>query len=93
MKTQISFSANLSGINEEEHSGGAFISPSYSLGDTFREDMYMKKMGMRWKEVVRTMAPLMNLKKEGYGIDKKFPHILYVPESAVFNLNKRTKRC
>ena len=31
VKTQVSFSANLSGLGEEEHAGGAVVFPSYDL--------------------------------------------------------------
>ncbi|NBU87115.1 MAG: hypothetical protein EBS13_07460, partial [Verrucomicrobia bacterium] len=35
VKTQVSFSANLSGLSEEEHAGGAVVFPSYDLGEEF----------------------------------------------------------
>ena len=35
VKTQISFSANLSGLGEEEHAGGTIVFPSYDLGEEF----------------------------------------------------------
>ena len=35
VKTQVSFSANLSGLSEEEHAGGAIVFPSYDLGEEF----------------------------------------------------------
>ena len=38
IKTQISFAANLSGLAEEEHSGGAIAFPSYVLGREFHPD-------------------------------------------------------
>ena len=38
VKTQISFSANLFGIAEEEHSGGALVFASYVLGQEFHAD-------------------------------------------------------
>src|SRR5690606_29996416 len=36
VKTQIGFAANLTGLSEEEHSGGALVFPSYNLGDVIR---------------------------------------------------------
>ncbi len=90
VKTQISFAANLAGLVEEEHAGGAFICPSYSLGDSFREDDYMKKLGMRWKDVSKKFKSVMHLKKEGYGVDKNFPHIIYVPDNAEFDLHSQS---
>ena len=35
VKTQISYSANLYGLCEEEHAGGALVFPSYDLGEDF----------------------------------------------------------
>ena len=35
VKTQVSFAANLSGLSEEEHAGGAVVFPSYDLGEEF----------------------------------------------------------
>jgi hypothetical protein len=36
VKTQISFAANLYGLAEEEHAGGALAFPSYVLGEDYR---------------------------------------------------------
>src|SRR6185369_13544697 len=38
VKTQISYAANLFGLAEEEHAGGALAFPSTSIGDSFRQD-------------------------------------------------------
>ncbi len=38
VKTQISFAANLFGLCEEEHAGGAIAFPAYMLGQDFRGD-------------------------------------------------------
>ena len=38
VKTQISFSANLYGLCEEEHAGGAMASAAYVLGQDFHAD-------------------------------------------------------
>ena len=37
VKTQISFSANLYGLCEEEHAGGALVFPSYDLGEELKQ--------------------------------------------------------
>ncbi len=79
VKTQISFSANLLGQAEEEHAGGALAFPSYNLGEDFRVDSSTSINNAGWEDVVREQAGLMELQPEGYGIDRKFPDILYVP--------------
>ncbi len=35
---------------------------------------------------------LMDVRPEGYGVDKRFPDILYVPENARFDLHHQTVR-
>lgn len=87
VKTQISYAANLFGLSEEEHAGGALAFPSYSLGDEFRSDSSTTRNGAGWDEVVRDFAPLMDLQPEGYGIDKRFPTIIYVPEDVHIDLH------
>jgi hypothetical protein len=36
------------------------------------------------------MATSWTIQPEGYGIDRRFPDVLYVPEDAVFNMNTKT---
>ena len=42
VKTQISYSANLFGLCEEEHAGGALVFPSYDLGEEFSPDSRLR---------------------------------------------------
>ena len=43
VKTQISFSANLFGLCEEEHAGGALVFPRYDLGEEFSPDPRLRR--------------------------------------------------
>src|SRR5690606_15575468 len=86
VKTQISFSANLFGLCEEEHGGGAIAFPSYDLGEEFHLDERLPTNNFTFKELVKEYAEIMDLQEEGYGIDKQYPNIYYVPENAHFNL-------
>ncbi|MGE5352911.1 MAG: hypothetical protein ACM3P0_12565 [Acidobacteriota bacterium] len=90
VKTQISYSANLFGNSEEEHAGGAIAFPSYNLGDKFHDDNQVKKEGHSFKEVTELFGDIMDLQPEGYGIDKNFRDVIYVPEDARFNLTTQT---
>jgi hypothetical protein len=90
VKTQISYAANLFGLCEEEHAGGALVFSSYDLGEEFSGDVHVKRMGHSFAEVTSLYSHLMDLKPEGYGVDKKYPDILYVPEDARFDLHKQT---
>jgi hypothetical protein len=86
VKTQISFAANLFGLCEEEHAGGALVFPSYDLGEEFSGDVHVKQLGHTFAEVAELYGDMMDVKPEGYGIDKKFPEIIYIPHDAHFDL-------
>lgn len=89
VKTQISYAANLMGNCEEEHAGGALVFQSYDLGEEFSGDAHVKRMGHSFAEVVSLYGSLMDVKPEGYAVDKKYPEIIYVPEGANFDLHKQ----
>jgi len=89
VKTQISFAANLLGLCEEEHAGGALVFPSYDLGEEFSGDVHVKRMGHSFAEVSSVYRDQIDFKPEGYGVDKKYPEIVYVPEDARFDLDKQ----
>ncbi|MGE4586100.1 MAG: hypothetical protein AB7D05_02030, partial [Mangrovibacterium sp.] len=86
VKTQISYSANLYGLAEEEHAGGALAFHSYDLGERFHADDRLPKNGLSFREMVRLYRDLMEVRPEGYAVDRKFPHILYIPEDSEFNI-------
>jgi hypothetical protein len=81
VKTQISFAANLYGNVEEEHAGGAIAFTSYSFGDEYQTDS-RKVNGRTFADVVRDYGSLMDVRPEGYAVDRKFPDLIYIPESA-----------
>jgi phosphoenolpyruvate carboxykinase (diphosphate) len=90
VKTQISYATNLFGNTEEEHAGGALVFPGYDLGEEFSGDAHVRKLGHSFDEVKKLYGELMDVQPEGYGIDKKFPEVLYVPHDAHFDLKKQT---
>lgn len=89
VKTQISFAANLFGLCEEEHAGGALAYPSYDLGEEFSGFLHVKAMGHTFKEVKDKYADAIDFKPEGYGIDREYDDIIYVPEDVLFDLPER----
>ena len=95
VKTQISYAANLAGLYEEEHAGGALVFPSYDLGEEFSGDVHVQRKGHSFTEVKALSPAVMDLRPEGYGVDKKYPDIFYVPETARFDLHaqKVSWRC
>lgn len=89
IKTQISYSANLYGLLEEEHSGGAVAFPRAVMGDIVDGKSFMGKdtTGRTFTEVKKFLGDRIDVQAENYGIDKKYPNIIYVPQSAYFNTN------
>jgi hypothetical protein len=87
IKTQIGYSANLLGLVEEEHAGGALAFPSYNLGLKFIPDSNLKSKGHNFAEVKEIMGDRVIWQKNGYGVDKKHPQIIYLPEDAQMDLN------
>lgn len=82
IKSQISYSSNLFGGVEEEHSGGAVAFPRFNLGN-----YYLPKVeaGMREHTFQRLCKQLdggITVRPEGYAVDKQFTDIVYIPEDA-----------
>ncbi|MCB1132454.1 MAG: hypothetical protein KDN05_15110, partial [Verrucomicrobiae bacterium] len=90
VKTQISYAANLFGNAEEEHAGGAVAFPSFDLGEDFSLSDYMRTVDHRFLGVIERYSDLFHLQPEGYGIDKTYPDIYYVPEDVHIDLNSQT---
>ncbi|HEY1661999.1 MAG TPA: hypothetical protein VGI03_06230 [Verrucomicrobiae bacterium] len=90
VKTQISFAANLFGNAEEEHAGGALVFPSYDMGEEFSGDIHVKRQGYSFTEMTARYGAIMDIKPEGYAVDKKYPDVIYVPEMAHFDLHSQS---
>lgn len=86
VKSQISFAANLFGGCEEEHSGGALAFPRFNLGEVFRPDSRIRTDGHNFDSLVSLFGDVMHVREEGYGVDKRFADIIYVPEDATMHL-------
>ncbi|TNJ45323.1 hypothetical protein KFZ70_06585 [Tamlana fucoidanivorans] len=89
IKTQISYSANLYGLLEEEHAGGAIAYARRIMGDTVNGADYSEVYGLNhsFEDVKRLLADRIEIKPENYAVDKKYTNIVYLPESAYFNIN------
>ncbi|PKQ62221.1 hypothetical protein BZG02_12950 [Labilibaculum filiforme] len=93
IKTQISYSANLYGLAEEEHSGGAIAFPRKNLGDSFSGALFMKnvlKKQYSYDEMAKQYGETMELHPEGFAIDKENPNIYYINENSNVDLYKST---
>jgi phosphoenolpyruvate carboxykinase (diphosphate) len=90
VKTQISFSANLAGGCEEEHAGGAIAFASFNLGEEFHGDNNtVLSRGHSFAETcARYAGTLFDVTPDGYGVDRVYPDVYYMPESVRIELAK-----
>ncbi|RYU57402.1 hypothetical protein EWI61_13320 [Methylolobus aquaticus] len=89
VKTQISFSANLFGLAEEEHAGGALTFASHNHGEEFGADPRIRLTDHNFADVKARFGDIMDIQPEGYGIDKRFPQLCYLPEDMQVDLNNQ----
>lgn len=92
VKTQISFSANLHGLAEEEHAGGTLAFTGYDLGEDFQLSHYYPEVDQTFDGVVDRYADRIDLQPEGYAVDKTYDNIVYLPEDARIELNTQRIR-
>lgn len=90
VKTQISYACNLFGDCEEEHAGGAVAYPSFDLGKEFTLNKFTPGVDHRFEEVLENYGSKMDLDPRGFGIDKRFPDIYYVPETVKIDLENQS---
>jgi len=89
VKTQISYAANLFGLAEEEHAGGALTFPSYDLAEEFSPSSVIPK-GFTFPNALKILKERVDLDPAGFAVDKHFNDIIYIPEDAFFDLRKQT---
>lgn len=89
IKSQISYAANLSGGTEEEHSGGALAFASYNLGDSYSLDSKYRASGHAYAELKQRYAGLIDFRPEGYGVDKAWADVIYLPEDAHLDVHEQ----
>lgn len=89
VKTQISLSANLSGLAEEEHSGGALAFSSYGLGGHFLPDQRIIGTDHSFADALKLLGDTVTVHKEGYATDKKYPTIHLLPEDMEIDLSSQ----
>jgi hypothetical protein len=87
IKSQISYATNLLGGCEEEHSGGALAFASFNLGDNYELDSKYRASGHTFSELAHAFGDRIELFPEGYGVDKAWPDVVYIPENAQFDVH------
>ena len=87
VKTQIGYAANLYGLAEEEHAGGALAFERRSHGEEFGVDSRTREAGYSFQDIVERYGDIMELQTEGYAIDRNFPDLIYVPQDLRMDLS------
>ena len=90
VKTQIGYSANLLGLAEEEHAGGALAFPSFNLGTHFLPDSNMHFLHLEKDHSFDNFKAVLGdsfiSHEDGYGLDRNYNNIVYIPEDAAIDL-------
>ncbi|MEO0477633.1 MAG: hypothetical protein AAF085_16940, partial [Planctomycetota bacterium] len=89
VKTQISYAANLMGRCEEEHAGGTIAYPSYNLGQEFKANSRAYN-NRTFEDITKDYGDFIDVQPEGYGIDKNFPQVVYVPGDAFASIETQS---
>ncbi|HEX3748094.1 MAG TPA: methyltransferase domain-containing protein [Bryobacteraceae bacterium] len=90
VKTQISFAANLFGICEEEHAGGALAFATYVIGQEFYANRTVSLRMVPFESAMQLLDGMVDRHPEGYAVDRRFPEIFYLPENAEFRVPQGT---
>ncbi|HET6426436.1 MAG TPA: hypothetical protein VFG20_22275, partial [Planctomycetaceae bacterium] len=81
VKTQISYSANLLGSAEEEHSGGTIAFASYNLGLEFQARDY-RTHERTLEQVAHHDPSTIVMQHDGYAIDPAHDDLIFIPHDA-----------
>ncbi len=94
VKTQLSYATNLYGLTEEEHAGGALAIRRRNHGEEYGVDhkTRLDKNKYNFAEIAKVYGDIMDIQPEGYGIDKKYPNVIYIPTDIRMNLQAQTIR-
>ncbi|MGD0577386.1 MAG: hypothetical protein ABSC08_00505 [Bryobacteraceae bacterium] len=88
VKTQISFSANLFGLCEEEHAGGAVAFAAYVLGQDFYADRTVPLKKTTFEAAMRILGDRVEPKTGRYAVDRRYRDVFYLPENAEFHVRE-----
>ncbi len=90
VKTQIGYSANLFGLAEEEHAGGALAFAAFNLGDRFVPDLVrIVSANHRFAEVLALVGQRAKFHDAGYATDAIHPEIHYMPEDMEIDVHRQ----
>ncbi|MGO1316679.1 MAG: hypothetical protein ACTMIR_06560, partial [Cellulomonadaceae bacterium] len=88
VKAQISYAANLLGLVEEEHSGGARVYPRYNLGQHYTDSHV--EAGYSLDEIVARDPQRFVRQDAGHLLDTENDHVVLVPARTTYSLRTST---
>ena len=88
VKAQISYAANLLGLVEEEHAGGAICFPRYNLGQQFIDNYADPSYTLA--DVVARDPHRFVPQPGGYALDRENPNFVLVPERSTYSLRSQS---
>lgn len=88
VKSQISYSSNLFGGCEEEHSGGALAYPRFNLGELYLPQQVHMASGQTFEKLCSQLKDNIEIDPQGYAIDKTYPNILYIPQDTRIDMQQ-----
>ncbi len=90
VKTQIGYSANLFGLAEEEHAGGALAFPTFNLGDHFVPELVrVVSASHSFAEALALVGERARFHPTGYATDEIYPEIHYMPEDMEIDVHSQ----
>lgn len=90
VKTQISYAANLLGLAEEEHAGGALTFDRRNHGEEYGADSATRDPGYSFEDMASRYGSLMDVRPEGYAVDRQYPEVIYLPQDIRMDLPSQT---
>ena len=92
VKTQIGFAANLNGLAEEEHAGGALAFPRRSHAEEYGVDSQTRTDPQTFSTLCEKYSEILDIHPEGYAIDRRHPNLIYVPRDIRMRIPGQTIR-
>ena len=92
VKSQVSFAANLAGLAEEEHAGGALVFASYNHGTRFVPDLSFRGGGHTLEGALALLGDRVLREPEGHARLRDHPAVVLIPEDAVLGLEDQAAR-
>lgn len=90
IKSQISYSANLFGGCEEEHSGGALVFPRFNLGERYEHHGELPDNDRTFATLCEQLEPWIDVQPTGYALDKSYADIIYIREDACIDIGQQS---